>query len=385
MKNIDYKYWAEKIRNYYQSTGCILDDKIKAKVVAANPDEKSISMEITANEYSLNSLKIMHGGVISWVFDLAMAVAISTYGGESLGTTADMSVDFLRPIPFGTKLIVKAYAVNLGGFLRRARAEFYIGNDIVAYACGNYTGKKMLGEFRLGYIDPKTSKVEDDFVRYFILEGEKKALVIDSGVSGAMDTKELAEKLSGLPSVLINTHADPDHIAGNKYFSTCLMHKTEKKLYEMKCKEVFGEEAVAKARFIKDGDVIDLGNRPLEVIHIPGHTAGSIALLDIKNRVLYAGDSVQSGEIYMFGEHRNMEAYIASLEKLNSMKNRFDIIRASHDEMDHKPAIIGKLIKAAKAVQSGKATGELRTLYGKTIIAYDMGCATFLCGESPMS
>ena len=379
MKNIEYKYIAAKMNNFFQSNSCVLDDNVKANVIAADSSEKSVTTEFTVNEACLNTIGIMHGGAISWMADLAMAVVLSTYGGEAFGTTANMSVDFLRPIPFGAKVKVKAYAVNLGGFLRRARAEFYIGEDIAAYSSGNYTGKKMLGEFRLGYIDQKTFRVEDGFVRFFVLEGTSKSLVIDSGVSGLRNVKELAENLNGLPALLVNTHADPDHIAGNKDFKTCFMHKADKALYDVKCKELFGEGKAANPKFLKDGDIIDLGNRPIEVIHIPGHTAGSIALLDINNRVLFAGDTVQNGEIYMFGERRNMDDYIASLEKLNAMKNRFDVVRSSHDSLELKPSAIGKLIKAAKEVQSGKAQGELRTMYGTAITAYNMGCAAFLC------
>ncbi len=51
---------------------------------------------------------------------------------------------------------------------------------------------------------------------------------------------------------------------------------------------------------VHDGDLIELGNRPLRIVHIPGHTKGSIAILDVNNRVLYAGDSVQKGHIYVW-------------------------------------------------------------------------------------
>ena len=40
---------------------------------------------------------------------------------------------------------------------------------------------------------------------------------------------------------------------------------------------------------LKEGDIIDLGDRPLEIIDNPGHTPGSIAILDVKNRVLIGG------------------------------------------------------------------------------------------------
>jgi hydroxyacylglutathione hydrolase len=42
---------------------------------------------------------------------------------------------------------------------------------------------------------------------------------------------------------------------------------------------------------VEDNDIIDLGNRPIKIISIPGHTPGSIAVLDINNRVLIGGDS----------------------------------------------------------------------------------------------
>ncbi len=382
MKN-DYFRRAEKILAFFQKTGSRLNNNIKAEVIGVHPESRCVSILFTVNEASLNTFDIMHGGMISWLADNAMAVAISTYGGEAFGSTANMSVDFIRPLPLGTKVEIKAYSVNPGGFLRRARAEFYIGNDIVASATGNYTGKKMLGEFRLGCIDSKTSRVEDDFVRFFLLEGTEKSLVIDSGVSGLRNVKKLAEDTSGLPAILINTHADSDHIAGNKDFSTVLMHEGDKGIYEQKKKELplDAKKRIAKPRFVKDGDIIDLGNRPIEVIHIPGHTPGSIGLLDINNRVLYAGDSIQDGEIYMFGIHRNMDDYIVSLEKLNAVKNRFDIIRSSHNSLELNPVIIGKLIKAAKTVRSGKVQGETRTMYGSEIRVYDMGCATFLCDK----
>ncbi|MBW9152261.1 MBL fold metallo-hydrolase [Clostridium estertheticum] len=45
---------------------------------------------------------------------------------------------------------------------------------------------------------------------------------------------------------------------------------------------------------VKEGHVFDLGERELEVMYLPGHTNGSIALLDRKNRVLFSGDTISS-------------------------------------------------------------------------------------------
>lgn len=373
MKSMDYKNCAEKFVTYFQKTGCALDDLIKVTITDVNPDEKSVSMDFTVSEICRNTGGTMHGGVIAWLADVAMGTTVDVFEGEAYGNTIDMSTDYMRPILIGSKGTVKGYAVNLGGFLRRARAEFFVDGKLAATSTANFTGKKIQGDFRLGYIDKHTSRIEDDFVRVFILEGNDKALVIDSGVSGTFSMKSIAETLSGLPSELINTHADSDHIAGNKDFDFCYMHEDDLELYKKSAAET------VPVHFVKDGDIIDLGGRSIEIIHVPGHTPGSIALLDVSSRVLYAGDTIENSESYLFGEFRNMGNYISSLEKLNSMKNRFDLIRSSHGDLELDPSIINEIIRAAKAVRDGKASGEARTLYGTPITAFDMGCTTFLC------
>lgn len=52
----------------------------------------------------------------------------------------------------------------------------------------------------------------------------------------------------------------------------------------------------------------------------------------MKERALFAGDSVQKGHIYMFGAKRDVENYESSLEKLMEMNDKYDKIYASHDE-----------------------------------------------------
>ncbi len=51
-------------------------------------------------------------------------------------------------------------------------------------------------------------------------------------------------------------------------------------------------------RALSDGDVIDLGDRRLRVIHAPGHTPGSILLYDEDLRWLYTGDVVYDGALF---------------------------------------------------------------------------------------
>ena len=61
------------------------------------------------------------------------------------------------------------------------------------------------------------------------------------------------------------------------------------------------------------------------LIDLSGHTPGSIAILDEKYRVLFGGDSVQAGRIYMFGTHRNMKRYIETMNELKDYVDQFDV------------------------------------------------------------
>lgn len=217
-----------------------------------------------------------------------------------------------------------------------------------------------------------TWRIEDNDVRFFLLAGKKKALLIDSGMQ-IHNAKEIAQQLVSLPIELLNTHADPDHIGSNAEFETFYMHPAEASNYYNTQKKT--------GNFIpiENGDIIDLGDRKLEIITIPGHTPGSIAVLDIKNSVLYSGDTVQDGTIFMFGVQREIHAYIQSLNKLETMKDRFDTIYPSHGTIPVKPELIAQLQEAARSVLEGKVEATNAEFHGMALKRYDVGCAAFLC------
>ncbi|MBQ4181609.1 MAG: MBL fold metallo-hydrolase, partial [Firmicutes bacterium] len=157
-------------------------------------------------------------------------------------------------------------------------------------------------------INNSTWRIEDNGVRIFLLCGSEKAVLIDTGRE-LPDAKDIAESLTSLPVVLLNTHADMDHTSGNGAFDQMYMSPAEEPYY----REKGGTGTVIPVR---EGDVIDLGGRPLRIIDIPGHTPGSIAILDVNNRVLISGDSVQDGTIFMFNKGREMVQYVLSMEHL---------------------------------------------------------------------
>lgn len=72
-------------------------------------------------------------------------------------------------------------------------------------------------------------------------------------------------------------------------------------------------------RTLVDGDVIDLGDRWLRVVHLPGHTPGSVVLLDEDLRWLYTGDVLNDGPVFdeMFGA--DIPTYVASMRRLHDL------------------------------------------------------------------
>lgn len=75
-------------------------------------------------------------------------------------------------------------------------------------------------------IDDKTYQYDEGGVRFFLLLGDREALLIDSGMQ-THNSKELAEEITDLPVKLFNTHTDPDHIGSNSEFDEVMMNLSE--------------------------------------------------------------------------------------------------------------------------------------------------------------
>lgn len=219
-----------------------------------------------------------------------------------------------------------------------------------------------------------TIQIEEGFVRSFIIAGREKALLLDTG-NGAGDLKALCESLTDLPITLINTHADRDHLGCNRQFDAAFMHEDDWPRARRSLPEDYPLLPV------KEGDVFDLGGRSLEVLHIPGHTPGSIALIDRENRILFSGDSVQNGDIFMFGEGRNMEQFQSSMQGLLNMRDCFDTVYPCHHGIPVSPDVIKSLIGGAEKALKGELMGKPVGMHGITVMLCDVGGAAFLLPE----
>jgi len=227
-------------------------------------------------------------------------------------------------------------------------------------------------EYEIIQMDEHTWRIQEDMVRCFLLEGEEKAFLIDSGMH-ISNADEIAESIIDKPVELINTHGDRDHVGSNAKFDHFYMHTAE--LYN--CKDC----DMSKMIPIQDGEILDAGGRKLKVIHIPGHTEGSIALLDIRNRVLYSGDTVQDGDIFLFGIHRNFNAYVMSLKRLLSFMGEFDAIHSNHGTIPLPASFLPALYEKAVEVQKGDIKGMDDMKFGHPITRVDVNIASFLLDQ----
>lgn len=211
--------------------------------------------------------------------------------------------------------------------------------------------------------------IEQGFVRSFLLVGDNEALLIDTG-TGEANLKEYVEEITKLPLTVIFTHADGDHVGNAGQFERRYMHPCEYDYYKNK-KNVVSMEP------IWEGDIITVGDYNFEVILIPGHTPGSIALLEKDKRFLIGGDSIQLDSIFMFGNGRNFEAFRASMKKLQRRLKEFDTIYASHGVLSVDVNTINLLYTAAGKVMKNEVCGKIEERFEGNIKCYETDGVSF--------
>lgn len=123
----------------------------------------------------------------------------------------------------------------------------------------------------------------------------RQAAVIDPGadferISSFIEKEEL------FPKLIINTHGHIDHIGANSRFGLPIcIHKLDAEFLkdpEMNLSAfatIAFEPSFAK-RVLEEGDKIQIGDVHLEVMHLPGHTPGGIAL--VYENIIFTGDTL---------------------------------------------------------------------------------------------
>jgi len=92
---------------------------------------------------------------------------------------------------------------------------------------------------------------------------------------------------------------------------------------------VFEVAAAPATRIVEDGDVIDIGDRVFEVMHLPGHSPGSIGVWEQATGILFSGDAVYDGPLLDELEGANKEDYLATMERLRQLP--VSVVHGGHE------------------------------------------------------
>lgn len=193
--------------------------------------------------------------------------------------------------------------------------------------------------------------IDQEMVRAYVIVGGNKALCFDFGVA-LTDFKKCLKEITGLPFIYVLSHSDRDHVANMLLADKVYLSPNELDLL----KDYGGMRFIS----VEEGHVFDLGGVELEVVYTPGHTPGSISLLWRSKRILFSGDTLSYGPVYMFGPARDLEKYKNTLNKLLDMSQKkiFFEIFPSHNLFPADPSIIKDLLEIVEDLETGKAVGR---------------------------
>ena len=251
--------------------------------------------------------------------------------------------------------------------------------------------------FETTLVAPGLNRItEGGMVHAYLAEGDNWAALVDSGF-GIGDIGEVVKGLTDKPVLLLNTHAHMDHVGGNEHFETAFLHQSESLADAAEVAQRFREN-VTQADFsvpfpegfrpdqydphvpepthrLVGGEAIDLGGRVLEVLHTPGHTAGSICLLDERNRFLFTGDNVTDRPIQGIGSGVTLAAYQQTLRLLAEMSPDIDLILPGHGPSPLPPTALAELAECAQGLD--ESAFQVMELGNRKALGMTVGRFTF--------
>lgn len=198
------------------------------------------------------------------------------------------------------------------------------------------------------------------------VRGRDRDLLVDTGM-GVASLRKAARDLLQKPVTAVATHGHADHVGGHHEFDEVAVHPLEADLLRhphssLVTRELFGEAGleglrrsgyevedpylvtalpaglrledftvppVRSLRLIGEGDVLDLGDRRFEVLHLPGHSPGSIGLWEGASGTLFSGDALYDGPLLDELPGSDIGSYVATMERLLSLPVR--VVHAGHD------------------------------------------------------
>ena len=74
--------------------------------------------------------------------------------------------------------------------------------------------------------------------------------------------------------------------------------------------------------------------------------------------MLISGDTIQDGDIFLFGAGRNIQAFQGSLKKIAAMSDAFDFIWPSHGSCPLTAESIPRIQQGAEDLLAGRLSGQ---------------------------
>lgn len=208
-----------------------------------------------------------------------------------------------------------------------------------------------MGWFRSVEVAPGVTCTVEPFVQsffranFYTVRGRDADLQVDFGV-GVCPVRA-ALPLSGAPVIAVATHAHVDHVGGFHEFEDRRGSAVEAATFAAMdepgtVQHWFRGRADALAadpspdfrlsewrltpapltRKLAEGDVIDLGDRRFSVLHLPGHSPGSIGLLDEADGLFLSGDAIYDDDLVDDVPGASIPDYLATMERLRALDIR---------------------------------------------------------------
>jgi glyoxylase-like metal-dependent hydrolase (beta-lactamase superfamily II) len=251
----------------------------------------------------------------------------------------------------------------------------------------------------------------------FLVLGAERAVLVDTG-TGIADISVPVRRITPLPVLVVNSHAHDDHRGGNGSFDEVAAHpvacarlaqpvpadrvgayltvaaeqlaayQTARALDDRyfhlftgdsrprPLPEGVGATAIGPgpaARPLADGEVLDLGGRRLRVLHSPGHSPDSLCLFDERAGLLFAGDTLITGDFWAHTDDTDLAAFVASLRRLDGeLAGRVTRVMPAHTRAcEAGPHLLRDAADAIEAVRAGRSAGEPGVdLYGRPVLRH---------------
>ena len=217
----------------------------------------------------------------------------------------------------------------------------------------------------------------EEVISYLIV-GDERAVLLDTGL-GIGDICAEVGRLTDRPTVVVNSHSHYDHVGGNHRFDEVWAFDDEVEVARIERGLTPSEASSfvppgsyrnpprdfdAAAYQIRpspvtnrlhDLDTVELGERTLTVYHTPGHSPGSICLLDSRNGILFTGDTVYPGTLYAHFAESDFVAYRLSLERLVGLLDHVVQLCPAHNEASMGIGLLASVWDGFERIAAGKA------------------------------